>query len=616
MSQSSAGNDLPRLFFSNDTIERRKQGLQSWLANLHLERYFEQFLLHNFTSLEDVRNITPQQLSEVGVLPGHRKKLLLNKDSISQCSQQPAPLPSPSVNVESDKVVRRKREFDLSWKVSEAFPVDVNQPNPIDEDEQPGGEGNLTKEQSEGPNIHPISDTAQQNSCLTKEEKELQEWLHSIHLGDYFATLLAGSIHSLRSLSTVTNQQLVKFGVALPGHRKKLFIHLNKLKEETDSSIRPEQQASPPAKEELPKESDEERIARLRRATMRMAEGLPPEEEDWSDEDVPPSSKEDSCSSRDWRMFSSPKRGRSKSREGWSFLGGERRRASFGGDTAGTEKDTIDVSRNNLYTFPAVYFMFRKTCHRAILSYNYISTIPANIIDWLSRDFGWNHLAELDLSHNKLVELPENMHYLCHLQAMNVSFNELTVLPHTVGKLEYLETLNLDSNLLQTLPRSLADMSSLQVLTVTNNPMVFPSQEICKKGIIAILTELLQNPVASEITTPRRENTSTSQEPPHQQYPKTSDVLLARRRSKSFSGLSNVNRLGSQAASAPLEQRNDQRERKSFSMRLTNRGEDFTRVLHDKTQRMQFAKFLEKELSTENLVFWLIVTILNLSLLC
>jgi Leucine-rich repeat (LRR) protein len=94
-----------------------------------------------------------------------------------------------------------------------------------------------------------------------------------------------------------------------------------------------------------------------------------------------------------------------------------------------------------------------------------------------------------DVSNNDLKELPDCIKELVELRELNLSRNGLQKLPvgmfelllclisSEFGKLR-LTTLNLSDNKVTELPLSLRDMSSLQNLTLDNNPLLVPPAHV------------------------------------------------------------------------------------------------------------------------------------------
>ncbi|VDK49325.1 unnamed protein product [Anisakis simplex] len=78
-------------------------------------------------------------------------------------------------------------------------------------------------------------------------------------------------------------------------------------------------------------------------------------------------------------------------------------------------------------------------------------------------------LRNLDLSENRIRELPESVGLFNNLKQLHVSSNQLQALPDEVGMLKKLEVLNAACNAISSLPDSFAGLSSLKVLNLSAN---------------------------------------------------------------------------------------------------------------------------------------------------
>jgi len=125
-------------------------------------------------------------------------------------------------------------------------------------------------------------------------------------------------------------------------------------------------------------------------------------------------------------------------------------------------KDTVavDLSRNKLTELPQEctdYF----SLERLVLYHNTIRSIPDSIVYLQSLQF-------LDLSRNQLSYLPISICEL-PLQALVVNNNRLVSLPEEIGKMSTLMKLDVSCNEITHLPVQIGDLTSLKVLNLRRN---------------------------------------------------------------------------------------------------------------------------------------------------
>lgn len=94
-----------------------------------------------------------------------------------------------------------------------------------------------------------------------------------------------------------------------------------------------------------------------------------------------------------------------------------------------------------------------------------LKTLPSQVVD-LSRN-----VRTLDLTHNRLSELPVEIGGLVNLQRLMAPENLLQRLPSTLGKLQSLKVLALDENRLTILPDELGLLVRLERLSVSVNSL-------------------------------------------------------------------------------------------------------------------------------------------------
>ena len=86
--------------------------------------------------------------------------------------------------------------------------------------------------------------------------------------------------------------------------------------------------------------------------------------------------------------------------------------------------------------------------------------------------FDLEELTTLDLSHNKLKEVPEGLEKAKSLLVLNLSNNQIEAIPPALFiNLTDILFLDLSNNKLETLPPQTRRLSNLQTLILNNNPL-------------------------------------------------------------------------------------------------------------------------------------------------
>lgn len=88
--------------------------------------------------------------------------------------------------------------------------------------------------------------------------------------------------------------------------------------------------------------------------------------------------------------------------------------------------------------------------------------------------FEMEDLEILNLSHNDLSEIPQNIGNLKHIKEINLSDNNLRNLPDTIMELSELNTLNLRNNKLISIPSYIVEQSDVRVLLDGNDIIYIP----------------------------------------------------------------------------------------------------------------------------------------------
>uniref|UniRef100_A0A7S1KLM5 Disease resistance R13L4/SHOC-2-like LRR domain-containing protein n=1 Tax=Percolomonas cosmopolitus TaxID=63605 RepID=A0A7S1KLM5_9EUKA len=147
----------------------------------------------------------------------------------------------------------------------------------------------------------------------------------------------------------------------------------------------------------------------------------------------------------------------------------------------------LDMSRNKLKTIPA-YFSRLISLQLLRMSHNQVSSIHPDAFS------GLKDLEEIQLDHNDLIQLPQNLGDLkklarlmlqynklkelpemigdCPLYHLDISNNELHAIPVTLGQCITLHKLVFNDNLIEQNPNQLTRLSNLQFVNCKNNPFM------------------------------------------------------------------------------------------------------------------------------------------------
>lgn len=129
----------------------------------------------------------------------------------------------------------------------------------------------------------------------------------------------------------------------------------------------------------------------------------------------------------------------------------------------------LDLSRQKLDEVPERVFSF-KNLKSLNLSKNKISQLSPAIA-------GLSKLEELDLSYNRLSLLPYQFASLSKLTTLNLSKNSIKKLPENFGKLSSLQKLNLWANELESLPKSFGQLKD-KLIELNLKSMVFDDKSV------------------------------------------------------------------------------------------------------------------------------------------
>ena len=78
-------------------------------------------------------------------------------------------------------------------------------------------------------------------------------------------------------------------------------------------------------------------------------------------------------------------------------------------------------------------------------------------------------LLDLDLSRNRLKELPDSLWMLARVKRLNLSKNQIETLPPSLGRMEHLEELVISQNELTSLPGSIGRLERLRMIDAWSN---------------------------------------------------------------------------------------------------------------------------------------------------
>ncbi|KAK5851481.1 hypothetical protein PBY51_023029 [Eleginops maclovinus] len=129
-----------------------------------------------------------------------------------------------------------------------------------------------------------------------------------------------------------------------------------------------------------------------------------------------------------------------------------------------SQVEVLNLGNNALQDLPDVLGSSLSNLRVLVLRRNRFSTVPRVVLEL-------GQLVELDLSHNLLLGLPEDLGRLKALKKLCVSHNQIQVLPGQIGALQVLEELDLSFNSLQVLPRTLCSLIKLRTLDADHNKL-------------------------------------------------------------------------------------------------------------------------------------------------
>lgn len=132
---------------------------------------------------------------------------------------------------------------------------------------------------------------------------------------------------------------------------------------------------------------------------------------------------------------------------------------------------TLDLTHNKLADIPEEISKLINM-QRLILADNLIEHLPSNVGKLQSLKF-------INLDRNRVSILPDELGQLVRLERLSISGNLLTTLPETIGSLRNLLLLNVSNNQLKFLPESIGSCFSLEELQANENSIEELPSSVC-----------------------------------------------------------------------------------------------------------------------------------------
>ncbi|KHG12952.1 hypothetical protein F383_07372 [Gossypium arboreum] len=150
---------------------------------------------------------------------------------------------------------------------------------------------------------------------------------------------------------------------------------------------------------------------------------------------------------------------------------------------------TLDLTHNKLVEIP-VDISKLVNMQRLILASNLIEQLPINIGKLQS-------LKVMILDGNQITSLPDELGQLVRLEKLSISGNMLMSLPETIGSLRNLSLLNVCNNKLKYLPESVGSCFSLEELQANDNLIEELPASVC--NLVHLKSLCLNNNKVSQI---------------------------------------------------------------------------------------------------------------------
>lgn len=151
------------------------------------------------------------------------------------------------------------------------------------------------------------------------------------------------------------------------------------------------------------------------------------------------------------------------------------------------ENNNLDLSECELIQVPdAVYHLMRhtelKTCD-----------LSGNVITKISPKFAvkFSLITDLNLSHNQMAKLPDELADLHSLEMLDISYNTFITLPAVVFKMSKLRELRAHNNAIIDIDRDeIITSDSLELVDLRHNPLTAMCHELLKNANVTFRIEL------------------------------------------------------------------------------------------------------------------------------
>lgn len=132
----------------------------------------------------------------------------------------------------------------------------------------------------------------------------------------------------------------------------------------------------------------------------------------------------------------------------------------------------LDLSRNRLHELPEELLQFQDL-QFLLLNRNKLESLPS----WLSQ---LTQLKAIVLDHNRFYDFPEVLLGMPNLEQLSIGENYLRGIPLDIDHIANLQYLSLWGNVLASFPASLGDLQNLKVLDLLHNEMTADEQDMLR----------------------------------------------------------------------------------------------------------------------------------------